>query len=410
MAKLTLNDITSGYNVATRYNSNNDLVEAAVENTLSRDGTAPNAMAVNLDLGGFKINNLGAPTNDNDAVRLIDVANIISSSPITISPTVAWATGITGIPATVSNIGTLVDPNADRLVFWDDSAGALVYLTLGTGLSITGTTISSTAASVAWSGVTSVPAYVTSLGLLVDPNADRILFWDDSATNIGQLTVSTGLNITGTSLTLSHLGIQSLVDPNADRIAFWDDSAGTTQWLAVGTGLSITGTTISADAASAYVTSLGLLSDPGIDRIIFWDDSATNLAHLTVGTNLAITGTSLDFSSITGSFTGTLTGVTSGSGTIKYTRNGGVVHLEIPVAIVGTPNSTAHTITGAPAAIFPVTAQHCIGITRNNNVAAFGKVVVETTGVLTLYNALSAVFTNATSEGLEVCSFTYHLS
>jgi hypothetical protein len=33
------------------------------------------------------------------------------------------------------------DPGADRLVFWDDSAGKLTHLTAGTGLSISGTTI-----------------------------------------------------------------------------------------------------------------------------------------------------------------------------------------------------------------------------------------------------------------------------
>lgn len=37
------------------------------------------------------------------------------------------------------------DPGADRLLFWDDSAGKLAWLTAGTGLSISGTTISVTA-------------------------------------------------------------------------------------------------------------------------------------------------------------------------------------------------------------------------------------------------------------------------
>lgn len=36
---------------------------------------------------------------------------------------------------------SLTDPGADRLIFWDDSAGAVTWLTLGTGLSITGTTL-----------------------------------------------------------------------------------------------------------------------------------------------------------------------------------------------------------------------------------------------------------------------------
>jgi hypothetical protein len=36
---------------------------------------------------------------------------------------------------------TADDPGADRIVFWDDSAGKLTHLTAGTGLTITGTTI-----------------------------------------------------------------------------------------------------------------------------------------------------------------------------------------------------------------------------------------------------------------------------
>lgn len=408
MAKLTLQDLTSGYNAVTVVNSNNTAVETALEKTLSRDGTSPNDMQTPLDMGGFRISNLAAPIQNNDAVRLIDVANIMAGGSVTVPTTVSWATGITGIPSTVSNVGNLIDPNADRLVFWDDSAGALVYLTPGTGLSIAGTTINATAASAPWSGLTGVPAYVTSLGLLADPNNDRILFWDDSASNIAHLTASTGLAISGTTISVSMLGIQDLIDPNADRILFWDDSAGISTWLSLGTGLAISGTQLTLSGALSTFTGL---VDPNADRIVFWDDSAGNHVYLEPTGHLSITGTQIAYASTTSSFTGTLTGVTgSVTGTIKYSINGNVVTVEVPVAIVGTPNSTAHTITGAPAAIFPTTAQHCIGITRNNNVAAFGKVVVETSGILTLYNALSAVFTNATSEGLEVCTFTYHRS
>jgi hypothetical protein len=35
----------------------------------------------------------------------------------------------------------LVDPGADRILFWDDSAGELTHLTPGTGLTITNTTL-----------------------------------------------------------------------------------------------------------------------------------------------------------------------------------------------------------------------------------------------------------------------------
>ena len=51
---------------------------------------------------------------------------------------------------------------------------------------------------------------------------------------------------------LTHLGIEDLVDPNADRIMFWDDSAGNMEWLTVGSGLSITGTTLTATGGSSH--------------------------------------------------------------------------------------------------------------------------------------------------------------
>ena len=85
---------------------------------------------------------------------------------------------------------------------------------------------------------------------LSDPGADRILFWDDSAGVVTWLTVNTGLAVNGTELNLSFLGLEDLTDPGADRIAFWDDSAGNLAWLTVGDGLEISTTTIQANIAS----------------------------------------------------------------------------------------------------------------------------------------------------------------
>lgn len=58
MAKLTLTDITSGFDVSA-YNANNTLIESAVENTLSRDGTTPNQMSADIDMNSNDINNIG---------------------------------------------------------------------------------------------------------------------------------------------------------------------------------------------------------------------------------------------------------------------------------------------------------------------------------------------------------------
>jgi hypothetical protein len=57
----------------------------------------------------------------------------------------------------------------------------------------------------------------------------------------------------GTDVALADGGTgASLTDPNADRVMFWDDSAGNVTWLTMGTGLTITGTTLDAAAGSGY--------------------------------------------------------------------------------------------------------------------------------------------------------------
>ena len=57
MAKLTLNTILGQYASTTELNANFALIETAVENTVSRDGTAPNTMSANLDLNSNDITN-----------------------------------------------------------------------------------------------------------------------------------------------------------------------------------------------------------------------------------------------------------------------------------------------------------------------------------------------------------------
>ena len=75
--------------------------------------------------------------------------------------------------------------------------------------------------------------------------------------------VSAGTGLTGggssgaVSLALSHLGLESLSDPNADRIIFWDDSAGATAFLTAGTGLTISGATQSVNMGAFDTGDLG---------------------------------------------------------------------------------------------------------------------------------------------------------
>ena len=73
MAKLTLTDIAAGYVLVTTFNANNTLIETALENTLSRDGTSPNTMSANLDMNSNKVVNLTDGTNNQDAVTVLQL-------------------------------------------------------------------------------------------------------------------------------------------------------------------------------------------------------------------------------------------------------------------------------------------------------------------------------------------------
>ena len=82
-----------------------------------------------------------------------DIANLAPSGAGTVTSvgyslgaSVADVWAATGSPITTSGTITVsaVDPGADRIVFWDDSDSKLTYLTVGSGLSITGTTLSAT--------------------------------------------------------------------------------------------------------------------------------------------------------------------------------------------------------------------------------------------------------------------------
>merc|ERR1712093_737975 len=71
----------------------------------------------------------------------ITSASTGSATPLTLG------SSVTDIFDLATTILTADDPAADRIVFWDDSAGKLTHLSLGTNLSITGTTLNSSSGS-----------------------------------------------------------------------------------------------------------------------------------------------------------------------------------------------------------------------------------------------------------------------
>ncbi len=76
MPKITLADLsnlTNPNSVVSTVNSNNTIVENAIENTLSRDGSTPNQMEANIDMNSNRIVNVGAPVFSTDVLRVADL-------------------------------------------------------------------------------------------------------------------------------------------------------------------------------------------------------------------------------------------------------------------------------------------------------------------------------------------------
>ena len=80
MAKLDLNPISNLQNEVSAVaviNANSVKTEVALENTLSRDGTAPNEMNSDLDMNANRIYNLLEPVSDTEPLRKIDAQEIL---------------------------------------------------------------------------------------------------------------------------------------------------------------------------------------------------------------------------------------------------------------------------------------------------------------------------------------------
>lgn len=127
MAKVNLQDITSGYSSTTKINENNATLEAALDNTLSRNGASPNAMEAELDMNSNSIVNLGAPQNPTDAARWADVTGSLAVS--------------TPLPAQTGNSGKYITTNGSDLS-WSTPPAYNPITSLETAASITPTNYS----------------------------------------------------------------------------------------------------------------------------------------------------------------------------------------------------------------------------------------------------------------------------
>lgn len=172
----------------------------------------------------------------------------------------------------VQDLAGLGDPNADRILFWDDSAGAFAYLTVGSGLSISGTTLSSTATG--------------TVDTANSPATGEFARFTDADTIEGRTAAETRADLDleiGTDVLAYDAGVQQiadLADPNADRLLFWDDSAGAYAYLTLGTGLSITDTTLNVTGASLADGDYGDITASSSGTVLTIDNDVVTYAKM----------------------------------------------------------------------------------------------------------------------------------
>ena len=135
MAKLITDDLVNLDNRTTavdQINENFDAVRTALENTLSRDGTSPNAMEANLDMNSRRILNLPAPLSSTEPVRLADVTdditvNVIDNSNV-VTPfivTLLDDTTATAALTTLELVNTAT--SGSKGIFTDIGSGADIF-------------------------------------------------------------------------------------------------------------------------------------------------------------------------------------------------------------------------------------------------------------------------------------------
>lgn len=220
--------------------------------------------------------------------------------------------------ARLIQIASLGDPGADRILFWDESANSYAYLTAGSGLTITNTTIAATGSGVSFGADNQIPYTNTTTddfdytsGFTFDGTdfavpgdasvGDDLLLPSSGAVinfNSGDVTIthsSNTLTLAGGNFALgtNSLTLTGSIAATGARVTkgWFTDIESTNAPTVGGAAVYYTSGT---DVALADGGTGASLSDPGADRIIFWDESGNVVDWLAVGNSIVITTTTID--------------------------------------------------------------------------------------------------------------------
>ncbi|MEY2665093.1 MAG: hypothetical protein RLZZ480_198, partial [Candidatus Parcubacteria bacterium] len=257
--------------------------------TVTMSGTA-----ANIALGSNFISNGGADEG----------ISVAAGGNVTVSGTLGVTGGLTIDATSETNIEAAID--------------TLANLTSASSLATVGTVTSGT-----WNGTAIGIAYGGLGAAFTDPNADRLMFWDDSAGAITGITTLTGASISGTTLTIAVSTSEitddtiTFADINMTAAIGSDPAFAANDTFFGSTGIIFEGGT--ADTAEGLLTSAVATTDKT------WTLPNTTGTLITTGDSGTVTNTmlagSIAASKLVGTDIATVGTITSGTWGGSFSNN-----------------------------------------------------------------------------------------